>query len=157
MYFKKKYNYNSDLPEGRHTNGSSRIMYQANINSIEELVIMKAELSVLGDPQEIGVWYQKGINKGLQQGYYREDIGTIEEPNLVVRRNMVMNELGQEEEEPIHFQFDIEEYRKYLLDVPDQKDEEGNTISWRRPTIEEARHTHVNSFGGIIRDLNSYL
>ena len=75
---------------------------------------------------------------------------------MVVVRENLMDELGQEQEEPILHPFDFPEYWKYLADVVTY-DSDGVELSRRRPTEEEARNTQVNSFDGKSRDLKSYI
>ena len=156
-FFKKTYDFNADIPEWRHTNWESRIMYQANIGSITQLEEIKAMLEQLDSPRMIGLWQTKWVNKWLQQGYIFNIIKDEEwlEISREVIRNKIFNYDWLEIDEPIYSPFNFEEYYKYLKDIVTYNEESWQEIERRRPTIEEARNTQVNSFG-LVRDLFSY-
>lgn len=154
--FKKKFDFVRPLPESRTvTNWHTRIMYQANITTMNELEKVKIQLQQLDDPRIIGVWNR---NTWIQQWYTRPVIQTEEWVTLwdIERETEYNEELWWNINVNIDYPFDFNEYWNYLSDIVEY-DQDGNELSRRRPTEEEAKNTQVNRFAWMPdRDLNVY-
>jgi len=128
------------LPECRNDDG--RTAYQAEVPDKAVFESIKSVLDSLDSPEVIGVWG----DDGLQIGYiavYDEATG----------ERSIERDIAVEIDHP----FDIAKYANILADIV-ERDEIGEEISRRRPTIEEARSIQVNRFAGNPdRDLTTYV
>ena len=145
--FHKIADWNGEVPEFRivedqNGSGKLRIAYQATIDSIEQFYTIKSALEFLDAPNPIWVGY---TDSGLQYGY--KFIEDEEGTKTIVREKQINPETGGEENVPILYPFDFEEYKYFLKDII-VYNESMEEVSRRRPTDEEARNTHINKFLG---------